>query len=156
MAEDEFITRIASELRTLEARDAALAATEENIRRERAEIRGRVGDLARVVTVYREFMGLVNKTVAPVSMWPEMAGSGSNGTKPTRTIADIAEAYLADHGGRAKVSDIVAELVRLKRLTGKHSDYGTVFGTLSRNPRRFMKVATGEFAVMNPSAPEKA
>ncbi|HEV8699149.1 MAG TPA: hypothetical protein VGQ89_15740, partial [Candidatus Limnocylindrales bacterium] len=56
------------------------------------------------------------------------------------------------------VRAVMDELVRRGKLKGVRSDYGTVFGTLSRNPRRFEQVGKGEFRLAIPrelaSAPE--
>jgi len=137
------------EIKTLEARDTELASTEEEIRRERAEVRSRVNELNRALSIYRSVMGLPNASKPPAAseLFPQASMSFTVGAQATRTIADIAEDYMAEHGGRAKVTDIVRELVRLKRLKGKHGDYGTVYGTLKRNERRFIWVGEGEFAV---------
>lgn len=147
---DPFIERASSEILTLERRDATLADSEDQIRRERAEIKTRLLDLARLVAVYRDFMGLSAKAgLKPSPMFPEMASSSANGSTATRTMADIAEDFMREHGGRAKMTDLLAEMRRVGRLHGKDNDYGSLFGTLKRNEKRFRKAGPGEFELVS-------
>jgi hypothetical protein len=67
------------------------------------------------------------------------------------TTADLAAAFMAAHGGHAKVGEILDELIRVGKLAGKDA-YGDVYGALKRGvPDRFIRVGPGEFALATPS-----
>jgi len=144
---DELIPRVEDELRDLAKEDVSLSSQEEDIRRRRNDIRNRVVYLTGGLEFYREMMGLEK------SHKPE--GSPSQYISVPRplstyTVADLAAEILQERGGAAKVRDITDELIRRGKLKGVRSDYGTVFGTLSRNSVRFRQIGKGEFTLAIP------
>jgi len=152
---DEFMERVTAEIRTLDARGRELAVKEAEIRLELAEIRTRLADLSRLAAVYSDFMGLTKAVELDIAgLFPEEEPTppkSLNGAEGT--VADLSASIISAHGGRMKVADLVAELTRMGKMPGGKYDYGSVFGALKRNPKRFVKVGPGEFANAPASGP---
>jgi len=161
---DRFLTLANRELRNLQRREEDLAKRFEQMQRDRAAIRTRIAELTKTVTVYQEFIGAStddesfnDEHIADTRPeTPHVEPSLIVNTPPAHvngeasmTTADIAAAYMAEHGGQAKIRDLLDELIRVGKLAGKEGDYGSVFGALKRNPKRFVKVAAGEFALVS-------
>ena len=65
------------------------------------------------------------------------------------TIGDGAEALMRASGGRAKMTDLIADLIRAGKMKrGRaRANYGTLGSTLARHPNRFVKVGPGEWSL---------
>jgi hypothetical protein len=137
---DEFMARLDQDLRDLATSETRLAAEEESIRARRNELRVRIADLTRLRDVYREYMGMqpVSQSDRGLFDTTEMPRTG--------TIADMAYVALKQHGGPMRVKDVQAELTRVGKLRGAQGDYGTLFGSLARDPR-FKKAGRGLFRI---------
>ncbi len=156
--EDQFIDRVKRELRLLSRREDELAKREEVIRRERAAIRARTTELSRVMTLYESMMGPPTveasdaETVpiaesAPIRPSAAAPVERSDGTDAL-TTADLSATIMAAQGGRAKIRELLDELVRVGKLPGNEGDYGSVYNALKRHPNRFVKTGPGEFALV--------
>lgn len=138
---DDYFHRLTDEFQRLSADDARLGAEEESIRKQRTDIRARLAVLTAGIDLYNELMEVQVKserngtpTFFAVPITPAM-----------RTTADMAAEILRENDGPMKVRAILDKLVERGKLKGTRSDYGTVFGTLSRNGNRFQKTGEGEF-----------
>lgn len=156
------LTRLNKELRTLEKREADLSARIEDMQHERTSIRARVSELTKARTLYQEFGAdspdddgphATVKTPA-LAQAPLQSHASANTKASLPTTADLAERVMVSQGGRAKIRDILDEAVRIGKLAGKDGDYGSVFGTLKGNPRRFVKVGPGQFALVTTASSE--
>lgn len=136
---DEFVTRIEADLRGMATQDADLAAEEEVIRSKRSELRSRLAELTRLRDVYRSYMGIQSGKQPDKGLFDAE-------TPRAGTIADLAFVTVQQHGGQMKVRAIQDELTRIGKLKGGPGDYGTLFGSLSRD-RRFMKASRGVFQI---------
>lgn len=162
MNTDNFTQRVQKELRALARKEDELAKRIEAAQRERATIRSRVTELTKSFAVYQEMMrdmGSVDgeaiespgQTTANLAPIPSTVPQRTNGTQTTAlgTTAELAAAFMKAHGGRARIKDLLAELVRVGKLAGNEGDYGSVFGALKRNSDKFVKVGPGEFALVD-------
>jgi hypothetical protein len=146
---DELIQRVDQELQDLAAEDGTLASQEEDVRRRRNEIRGRMAYLTNGLEFVRNIMER-QVGATPEAGFFEASAVPTRTMTGTQTVADLSAEMMKQRGGTMKVRDILVELVKLGKLKGAKADYGTVFGTLSRNPARFRRVSPGEFELAIP------
>jgi hypothetical protein len=108
----EVLKHLEAELRALEAKRAELSRAIETIRR--------------IIVVGKP---------EPVSreQTPEPTG---------HAIADRAIAYIIKNGGKAKMTDLVTELVEAGR--DRHSQYGTIYGALKKRAAADQKLKLAE------------
>lgn len=146
MTTEDFLERAESELRRIVAEDKALMAQEEGVRRKRAEFAEQIRRLRDSVTTYRDLMGIAEDPKPNNSLFAPPVQIG--------TIAEMAARYASERGGTVKIADVTKWLEHVGKLThggggeSARGNYGTVYGTLSRD-RRFKKVGEGEFALVD-------
>lgn len=137
MEHDDFLARADEQLTRLKVDKARLLEQEADLRRRRQEVEREIDDLEASLDVYRRVMGVRPSPTRPATPTAEPEGG---------TIAEIAQALMAERGGSIRVADLVSELPRLR---GDRSvpAYATVYSLLSRD-KRFVKAGPGEFRIV--------
>lgn len=125
--------------RDIDARLAATRATLEQLKAERAALEKERAEIAVSAKLYARHMGLTVEALPEPVQARTAAAAGS--------IPELAQRYLEEHGGRAKVTEIVAALRAVQKLRGPAKNhYPTVFAILRRDPR-FKRGERGEFVL---------
>ena len=137
----ELLSSAEADAAELRRKDAELAEQEDRVRLARADVRTQLADLTRAIEVMRKYMKLPATPEQP--------------TARSQSVAQLSYEIMLTNGGQMGVRELLAELVKVGKLKGGTSDYGTVFGALQRNSALFTKVGPGQFATVPPSAPER-
>jgi hypothetical protein len=147
---DEFTTRAERELKRLAIHEAELEREAEALRLRRVDVQQRILRLNISLAMYRDVM---NQQATPEQTERERERAPlPPELRPKATIADMAASIMSAHGGTMRVRDVLTELTQAGKLRGSHGDYGTVYGTLQRDPR-FEWAAKGEFRLASANEP---
>jgi glutathione S-transferase len=153
---DGFVKKASAEIREIGRRDEALTKQEDDLRRKRAEMRARLAELNKALSVYKNLMGMSTEDESPQTADVQMPNSRS--LTGGETIADLAFATIRRQGAPMKIGDVVEELQKLGKLKGGgatgRGDYGTVYRALNRDPR-FLRSGKGEFSLVPATVPEQ-
>ena len=159
---EDFLAGLDRDLADLAREDADLATEEDRIRHRRSELKTQATDLSRTREVIATRIGVSTGRRPETGLFDDRTDIRTNGgvvevKRPSRgaggTVAELAYQEMVAQGGRMRVADLVRYLASIGKVKGNHGDYGTVHGTLTRDPR-FIQVAKGEFALVA-SAPER-
>ena len=117
-------------------RDADMAAVEEEAARQRrTRAQAQAQEYESALRIVREALGIRPASTGnvPLPFGEEI---------PNGTIAQMAAAYMRRHGGEASVTALVTFLRDRGKFVGtnQHGFYGTVFGTLRKQPDLFARV----------------
>lgn len=135
--QDDFLARADEQLTRLKVDKSRLLEQEADLRRRRQEIEREIDDLEASLDVYRRVMGVRPSPTHPATPTAEPEGG---------TIAEIAQALMAERGGGIRVADLVSELPR-HRGDRSVPAYATVYSVLNRD-KRFVKAGPGEFRIV--------
>ena len=150
---NDFIQLVEAELYKLLEEDRALQAQEQGVRRKRAELGEEIQRLRGAASTYRELMGVAEEAKPSVGLFDDLPVDG--------TIADMAEVLFRGRGAMkvAEIVGILEEVGKLKRPDIGESvrgNYGTVYGTLTRDKHRFVKKEQGVFDLVGSPAEDGA
>lgn len=141
---DALLSQFDREIADLTARDNALSEQESLIKQERDVLKLKMAQISQLREGLLAWAGRnESRDSQAISLF-----SGEASSVPEGTIAEMAYAILRQHGGRMKVQAILEELIKIGKLKGGRGDYGTLYGTLSRDTRRFRRMDKGVFAVV--------
>jgi hypothetical protein len=139
--EDPFIARATATIDKLMDEERALAAQEEGVRRRRLALQQLVADWQRSIALYSDAMGLSGDAT------PGQVSAALDA--PEGSVVELAERYLREHGGTAKIKDVVRWLVAVGKLSSEAEksgqNYGAVYTAVLRHPERFKRIGRGEF-----------